>query len=242
MARQKTSEFDQTVEMDQVQVITPDEVIEETTVTINFDDNLAEKINEEQLESLSSELVDQYESDKRSRSEYEATMKKGIDLLGLKLEDTNRPFQGACSAHHPLMVYPSNGPVRTKVVGSVTPEKTKQAHRVKNFMNYQVTEVMEEFFDDLDQMLFYLPIVGSCFKKIYYDESLNRPIARFIPVEDFIISYDTPDLRSSGRYTHVIKLTENELRKRIVSGFYKEMDMMGDASPETGDIEDKILY
>ena len=92
MARQKTSEFDQTVEMDQVQVITPDEVIEETTVTINFDDNLAEKINEEQLESLSSELVDQYESDKRSRSEYEATMKKGIDLLGLKLEDTNRPF------------------------------------------------------------------------------------------------------------------------------------------------------
>ena len=254
MARQKTSEFDQTVEMDQVQVISPDEVIEQTTITVGIDDNLADKMDEEQLESLSSELIDQYESDKRSRSDYEATMKKGIDLLGLKLEDTHRPFQGACSAHHPLMVeaavqfqsqaikelYPANGPVRTKVVGSVTPEKSKQAHRVKNFMNYQITEVMEEFFDDLDQMLFYLPIVGSCFKKIYYDESLKRPIARFIPVEDFIISYDTPDLRSSGRYTHVIRLTENELRKRIVSGFYKEMDMMGNASPETGDIEDKI--
>ena len=104
MSSQKTSEFDQTVEMDQVQVITPDEVIEQTTITVDIDDNLADKMDEEQLESLSSELIDQYESDKRSRSEYEATMKKGIDLLGLKLEDTHRPFQGACSAHHPLMV------------------------------------------------------------------------------------------------------------------------------------------
>ena len=254
MVRETTSEFDQTVKMENVEVITPDEVINQTTIEVEVNDNLVQDMDEESADMLSDMLINQYESDKRSRSEYEATMKKGIDLLGLKLEDTHRPFEGACAAHHPLMVeaavqfqsqaikelYPANGPVKTKVVGVSSSDKIKQAERVRHFMNYQITEVMEEFFDDLDQMLFYLPIVGSCFKKIYYDDGVARPISRFIPVEDFVVSYDTPDLRSSGRYTHVIKITENELRKKIASGFYADMDMMESAIPETGEIENKI--
>jgi len=255
MARQTTSEFNQMVSRESVDVQMPDEK-EPTVRKTKHTDNLAEKIDDELLDDLSSDLISKYESDKRSRSDWEDTIKKGIELLGLKLEETTKPFPGACAAHHPLMVeaaiqfqsqaikelFPANGPVQTKMLGDYTEEKVKQSSRVKEFMNYQITDKMEEFFDDLDQMLFYLPIVGSCFKKIYYDEALKRPVARFIPVEDFVISYDTPDLRTSGRYTHVIRMEENELLKRQISGFYSEMDMEKDPDPSAnkGDISDKL--
>ena len=138
---------------------------------------------DEELKEIASDLVSAYDADIQSRGDWEDTIKKGMDLLGLKLEEVQNPFPGACSAHHPLMIeaavqfhaqalkelFPSNGPVKTQIVGEKTKEIESQAERVKDFMNYQVTEQMEEYFDDLDQMLFYLPIVGSCFKKVYYD-------------------------------------------------------------------------
>ena len=218
-------------------------------------DNIADNLDEESLEMISSELLAAFEADVQSRKEYEETIKKGMELLGLKLEDTQNPFPGACSAHHPMMIegavqfqsqaikelFPSGGPVKTQIIGEKTDETVKQANRVKEFLNYQVTESMEEYFDDFDQMLFYLPIVGSCFKKVYYDEILKRPISRFIPITDFVVSYNTVDLRTSGRYTHIIRMTQNELRKKIYSGFYRDTQIeMNPEEDDSNDITQKI--
>ena len=213
-------------------------------------DNLVDQLDDDTLDEIASELIDAFEADVRSRKDYEDTIKKGMELLGLKIEDTTKPFPGACSAHHPMMIegavqfqsqaikelFPSGGPVKAQIVGERTEDSVRQANRIKEFMNYQLTETMEEYFDDFDQMLFYLPIVGSCFKKIYYDESLKRPVSKFIPITDFVISYNTTDLRTSGRYTHVIRMTQNELRKKIANGFYAEMDT--DMNPEEDDSND----
>ena len=231
---------------EEVTIIAEGEVEPQPTVT----DNLAEQLDEETLDDIASELIEAFEADVRSRKDYEDTIKKGMELLGLKIEDTTKPFPGACSAHHPMMIegavqfqsqaikelFPSGGPVKTQIVGERTEGSVRQANRIKEFMNYQLTETMEEYFDDFDQMLFYLPIVGSCFKKIYYDESLKRPVSRFIPITDFVISYNTTDLRTSGRYTHIIRMTQNELRKKIANGFY--MDMETDMNPEEDDSND----
>ena len=218
-------------------------------------DTIADNLDEESLEMISSELLAAFEADVQSRKEYEETIKKGMELLGLKLEDTQNPFPGACSAHHPMMIegavqfqsqaikelFPSGGPVKTQIIGEKTDETVKQANRVKEFLNYQVTESMEEYFDDFDQMLFYLPIVGSCFKKVYYDEILKRPISRFIPITDFVVSYNTVDLRTSGRYTHIIRMTQNELRKKIYSGFYRDTQIeMNPEEDDSNDITQKI--
>ena len=213
-------------------------------------DNLVDQLDDDTLDEIASELIDAFEADVRSRKDYEDTIKKGMELLGLKIEDTTKPFPGACSAHHPMMIegavqfqsqaikelFPSGGPVKAQIVGERTEDSVRQSNRIKEFMNYQLTETMEEYFDDFDQMLFYLPIVGSCFKKIYYDESLKRPVSKFIPITDFVISYNTTDLRTSGRYTHVIRMTQNELRKKIANGFYAEMDT--DMNPEEDDSND----
>ena len=213
-------------------------------------DNLVDQLDDDTLDEIASELIDAFEADVRSRKDYEDTIKKGMELLGLKIEDTTKPFPGACSAHHPMMIegavqfqsqaikelFPSGGPVKAQIIGERTEDSVRQSNRIKEFMNYQLTETMEEYFDDFDQMLFYLPIVGSCFKKIYYDESLKRPVSKFIPITDFVISYNTTDLRTSGRYTHVIRMTQNELRKKIANGFYAEMDT--DMNPEEDDSND----
>ena len=232
---------------EEVTIIAEGEPIEEP---LAVSDNMAEDLDDEILEDIANELLEAFDADVHSRKDYEETIKKGMDLLGLKIEDTTKPFPGACSAHHPMMIegavqfqsqaikelFPSGGPVKTQIIGEHTPNTVKQSNRVKEFLNYQLTESMEEYFDDFDQMLFYLPIVGSCFKKIYYDESLKRPVSKFIPITDFVISYNTSDLRTSGRYTHIIRMTQNELRRKQVSGFYMDVDT--DMNPEEDDSND----
>jgi len=231
---------------EEVTIIAEGEVEPQPMIT----DNLVDQLDDDTLDEIASELIDAFEADVRSRKDYEDTIKKGMELLGLKIEDTTKPFPGACSAHHPMMIegavqfqsqaikelFPSGGPVKAQIVGERTEDSVRQSNRIKEFMNYQLTETMEEYFDDFDQMLFYLPIVGSCFKKIYYDESLKRPVSKFIPITDFVISYNTTDLRTSGRYTHIIRMTQNELRKKIANGFYAEMDT--DMNPEEDDSND----
>ena len=231
---------------EEVTIIAEGEVEPQPMIT----DNLVDQLDDDTLDEIASELIDAFEADVRSRKDYEDTIKKGMELLGLKIEDTTKPFPGACSAHHPMMIegavqfqsqaikelFPSGGPVKAQIVGERTEDSVRQSNRIKEFMNYQLTETMEEYFDDFDQMLFYLPIVGSCFKKIYYNESLKRPVSKFIPITDFVISYNTTDLRTSGRYTHIIRMTQNELRKKIANGFYAEMDT--DMNPEEDDSND----
>jgi len=245
MARTPLGAVDPLIEQE-ITVVAEGTVEEEPILS----DNIADNLDEESLEMISSELLAAFEADVQSRKDYEETIKKGMELLGLKLEDSQNPFPGACSAHHPMMIegavqfqsqaikelFPSGGPVKTQIIGEKTDDIVKQANRVKEFLNYQVTETMEEYFDDFDQMLFYLPIVGSCFKKIYYDEILKRPISRFIPITDFVVSYNTVDLRTSGRYTHIIRMTQNELRKKIYSGFYRDTEI--DMNPEEDDSND----
>ena len=207
---------------------------------IGFYDNLAEGfLSEEEVERIGSMVMDSYEADKESRSEWESMFEKGFELLGLKLSTTSEPFQGACTAVHPMLIesavkfqskaseelFPPQGPVKTQIVGVPDSEKEDQAYRVQTFMNYQLTEVMPEYFDEFERMLFHLPLVGSAFKKIYYDLSSDRPVSEFVPVDQFYVSYNATDLRRADRYTHVIYMTPHELQKQMMSGMYRDVDL-----------------
>ena len=238
-------------------------VSEEVTVTDDprdvlqdFTANLAEDIDESELNIISSDLMQEYENDKSSREEWERTYSQGLDLLGFKYNERTQPFQGASGVTHPLLaeavtqfsssaykeLMPASGPVRTYVVGDETPEKYQQSQRVKDFMNYQITNVMEEYTPELDQMLFYLPLSGSTFKKVYYDASLGRAVSKFIPAEDLVVPYTATDLESCERITHVVRMTENEVRKKQVSGFYRDIDLKtyDDSSQNSYAVKDKI--
>ena len=218
-------------------------VSEEVTVTDDprdvlqdFTANLAEDIDESELNIISSDLMQEYENDKSSREEWERTYSQGLDLLGFKYNERTQPFQGASGVTHPLLaeavtqfsssaykeLMPASGPVRTYVVGDETPEKYQQSQRVKDFMNYQITNVMEEYTPELDQMLFYLPLSGSTFKKVYYDASLGRAVSKFIPAEDLVVPYTATNLEECERVTHVLKRTENDIKKMQVTGFYRD--------------------
>jgi len=250
MVRERLGDVNPLIE-EEITIVT-EETIEEPSSIIS--DNIAEDLDDEVLEEISHELIEAFEADVQSRKEYEETIKKGMDLLGLKIEETQNPFPGACSAHHPMMIegavqfqsqaikelFPSGGPVKTQIIGEKTDDTVKQSNRVKEFLNYQITESMEEYFDDFDQMLFYLPIVGSCFKKVYYDEILKRPVSRFIPITDFVVSYNTVDLRTSGRYTHIIRMPQNELKKKQFNGFYRDIEFDMDSEESDNEISQKI--
>lgn len=211
----------------------------EVEVAAAHGDNLAEFLEESELSQIAEELLDGYAADLESRSDWEDTYKEGLEILGLKLEDTEDPFPGACAAHHPLMLeaalqfqaraigelFPAGGPVKTSTVGDVSAQVMQQAERVREFMNYQVTEEMEEYFDELDTMLFNLPLAGSAFKKVYYDFTLARPVSKFVPAEQFVVSYGTTDLAGSSRYTHVLQMDGNDVRKAQVGGFYRDIDL-----------------
>ena len=213
-----------------------------------FDSNLAEFIDENDLSVISSDLVEGYENDLSSRKEWAEAYKKGLDLLGLKYNERSQPFQGASGVTHPLLsesvtqfqsqaykeLLPAGGPVRTQVIGEVTKAKEDQAQRVQEFMNYQITHVMEEFDPDLDQMLFYLPLSGSTFKKIYYDGGVNRAVSKFVPSDDLVVPYNDTNLEQAERVTHVIRKSENEIRKLQVSGFYRDIQI------KPMDLEDRI--
>jgi len=229
-----------------------DDEMQEEIVGPDHSSNLAEYLDEGELESMASDLIGSFESDRKSRKDWASSYVKGLDLLGLKIEERDQPWPGACGVFHPVLtesvvrfqaqaiteIFPASGPVRTQVVGSITEEKAKQAVRVEDEMNYLTTEVMTEYRDEFEQLLFKLPLAGSAFKKVYYDPMLERPVAMFVPAEDFVISYGASDLPTCERYTHVMKKTPNEVLKLMVSGFYRDLDLP-DPSPEQSDIEEK---
>lgn len=205
-----------------------------------FYDNLCGGfLSEEDVERIGSMVMDSYEADKESRSEWESMFEKGFELLGLKLNTTSEPFQGACTAVHPLLIesavkfqskaseelFPPQGPVKAQIIGVPSAEKEEQSYRVQTFMNYQLTEVMPEYFDEFERMLFHLPLVGSAFKKIYYDPASDRPVSEFVPVDQFYVSYNATDLRRADRYTHIIYMTPHELQKQMMSGMYRDVDL-----------------
>ena len=217
-------------------------------------DDLCEKIDEDDLNDIAIQVYDNYQSDKESRGEWEDMFERGFDLLGLKLQDATEPFEGACTAVHPLLIesavkfqskasqelFPAAGPVKTQIIGKQTPEKEMQANRVKDFMNYQLTEQMTEYFDEFERMLFHLPLIGSAFKKIYYDANLKRPVSEFVPIDQFYVSYYASDLRRADRYTHVIYRSPNDLKRDISAGIYNEIDLPQAGIPEQGILEEKM--
>jgi len=251
-----------------IEVINPEAVSMETEdggVIIDFegglseqlmgqdhDSNLAESIDEADLEAMASELVSDFESDRESRADWARAYVKGLDLLGMKIEERQQPWAGASGVFHPVLteavvrfqaqamgeLFPASGPVRSKIMGKLTPEKFDQAERVQNEMNYLLTEEMTEYRDEMEQMLFKLPLAGSAFKKVYYDPLMDRPCAVFVPSEEFVVSYGATDLMTCPRYTHVMKKTENEILELQVAGFYRDVDLPAPA-PDFSDIQEK---
>ena len=206
---------------------------------VSFDSNLADYIDDAELGRVSSDLVSDIEEDMSSRKEWEDTYKRGIDLLGMEYDERTEPFEGATGVVHPLLsesvtqfqaqayreMLPSGGPVRTQIVGAETPEMVAQAERVSDYMNYMLTYEMEEYDPETDQMLFYLPIVGSTFKKVYFDPLLQRAVSKFVHAEDVVVPYGATDLLTSPRITHIIHMDSNEIRKMQLAGFYRDVDL-----------------
>jgi len=213
--------------------------MEESMIQPAHDDNLAEFLDEDYLGEISSDLRASFDDDMESRSEWEETYTKGLDQLGVKYEERSVPFEGASGVTHPLIsesvtqfqaqaykeLLPAGGPVQTQVLGMQDAAREEQASRVKDFMNYQIMEVMEEFDPDMDQLLFYLPLSGSCFKKIYFDEARQRAVAKFVPAQDLVVSYAASDLQTAARVTHVLRMDANELRKMQIAGFYRDVEV-----------------
>ncbi len=211
----------------------------DTSMEGAFNANLAELIPDDELESLSGSLVGDYKYDKDARADWLKTYTDGLDLLGFKYEDRTKPFAGATGVTHPLLaetvtqfqaqaykeLLPPEGPIRTQIVGEITPEIEEQSQRVKEFMNYQISYEMEEYDQELDQMLFHLPLAGSAFKKVYYDAVKGRAVSKFVPAEDVVMPYVSTDMESCERITHVVKIMGNELRKKQVGGMYRDIDV-----------------
>ena len=220
---------------------------------VAFLSNLAEVLDESYLQSLSNELLEKFENDKSTREEWEQGYTKGLDLLGFKYEERTRPFRGASSVNHPMLaqavtqfqamayveLLPSDGPVRTQVVGANSEKLQQSAERVKDYMNYEITHVMEDYNPEMDQLLFQLPLSGSAFKKIYYDEVQGRATSKFIPAEDVIVPYGASDLDSCDRITQIVKLSINDLRKKQISGFYRDIELEGYEGYEASDVQEK---
>ena len=206
---------------------------------VTFEENLAPEIDQDELLKVADEVLDLIKIDLDSRKEWERTYADGIRLLGLKMEERTEPWDGACGVFHPLLseavvrfqsetiisTFPASGPVKTQIIGKVTPDKTQAAGRVQEDMNYQLTEKMPEYRSEHERLLWSLPITGSAFKKVYFDPSLNRQVAMFVPAEDIIVPYGASDLQSSPRITHRMRKTENEIRKLMSQGFYSDIDL-----------------
>ena len=221
----------------------------------DFFDNLAEFLSDSELAEVSNDLMDQYTSNKASRQDWEETYSNGLELLGFKYEERTMPFRGATGVTHPVLaeaavqfqaqafneLLPPDGPVRTSVLGSQTHAKVEQASRVKNFMNYYITNVMEEYTPEFDQMLFNLPLAGSTFKKVYFDDTLGRPVSKFVPAEYLVVPYETTDLLTCPCVTHVVRTSLNDLRKQQVSGFYRDVPVLP-SQQGTSSISEEIDY
>jgi hypothetical protein len=237
---------------------------EDGSVDINFDPNalqniqadhnanLAEFVDDSVLGILGSTLYQNYQDYKTSRKDWERSYREGLDLLGFKYDNRTEPFQGASGATHPVLaeavtqfqslaykeLLPAGGPVRTQILGLATPDKVQQAGRVKDFMNYQLMDQMKEYEPEFDQMLFYLPLAGSSFKKVYFDAVENRAVSKFVPADDLIVPYSATSLDDAESIIHVVKISENELRKQQVAGFYRDISLKPGPVNET-EVEQK---
>ena len=201
--------------------------------------NLAEVMDDQYLAELGTNLFDKYTEYKESRGDWEDTYREGLNLLGFKYERRTEPFRGASGVNHPVLaeavtqfqaqaykeLLPADGPVRAQILGDVTNQKQDQAHRVKDFMNYQIMDQMPEYEPEFDQMLFYLPLSGSTFKKVYYDDLLGRAVSKFVQADDLIVPYSANSLEDAEAIVHVLRMSENEIRKQQVSGFYKDIEL-----------------
>ena len=217
-----------------------------------FDSNLAEFVDDQVLQELGSDLVSAFNGDRDSRSDWEETYTKGLDQLGLKIEERTQPWAGACGVFHPMLseavirfqsqsiteMFPAQGPVRTKIVGKVTEEKEKQSQRVEDYLNYLLTYEMSEYRTETEKMLFSLPLAGSAFRKVYFDPSLDRPSSIFVPAEDVVVNYGASDLETCERATHVMRKSVNAVKKMQVNGFYRDIEIP-DGSQNTSDINKK---
>ena len=219
----------------------------------DFYANLAEDMPERELSRIAGELLGEFDANKSGRQEWEDAYANGLELLGFTYEERSQPFRGASGVTHPLLaeaatqfqaqafneLLPASGPVRTTVLGSETREKQQQSHRVKHFMNYYITCIMEEYTPELDQMLFYLPLAGSTFKKVYYDETLGRAVSKFIAAEHLVVPYETSDLETCPNITQVLRMSLNELRKKQIGGFYIDIPVIP-TQEESGSIESEV--
>ena len=242
--------------------ITPDE---DGGMTVDFDPqdqrgegddfymNLAEEMPERELGRISGELLGEYDANKAGRQDWEDAYANGLELLGFNYEERTQPFRGASGVTHPLLaeaatqfqaqafneLLPASGPVRTTIMGGETRDKQQQSQRVRQFMNYYITNVMEEYTPELDQMLFYLPLAGSTFKKVYYDETLSRAVSKFIPAEQLVVPYETSDLETCPNITQSIRMSLNDLRKKQVAGFYLDIPVIP-AQGDSNSVSDEI--
>ena len=230
-----------------------EETVEVVAEPYNHDANLAEVLDDSVLGSLSSDLQSKVREDMESRSDWEEAIAKGLNLLGINYEDRSDPFLGASGVTHPLLseattqfqsqaykeMLPSGGPVKTQILGVPTKQTEDQAQRVKDFMNYQLMEVMEEYDPDTDQMLFYLPLTGSTFKKVYFDSTKQRAVSKFVPAEDLVVPYSASDLMTAERVTHVVKMSYNDIRKLQVAGVYRDVELSTtDSGEDEGSIQE----
>ena len=221
----------------------------------DFFDNLAEFMDDSELADVANDLMDQYSANRASRHDWEEAYSDGLELLGFNYEERTEPFRGATGVTHPLLaeaavqfqaqaineLLPADGPVRTAVLGSQTTAKAEQASRVKNFMNYYITNVMEEYTPEFDQMLFNLPLAGSTFKKVYFDDTLGRPVSKFVPAEHLVVPYETSDLQTCPCITHVVRISMNDLRKQQISGFYRDIPVLP-SQPDSDSISQETDY
>jgi len=219
----------------------------------NFNDNLAEYVSDQHLQELASELIGGFEEDVSSRRDWIQTYVDGLELLGLKIEERAEPWEGACGVYHPMLsealvkfqsetmmaTFPAAGPVRTKIIGRETPSKKEAAERVQEDMNYQLTDVMKEYRPEHERMLWGLGLSGNAFKKIYYDPSFERQVSIFVPAEDMVVPYGAANLETAPRVTHIMRKTENDLRKLQVAGFYRDVDL-GNPDTTLDEVEKKI--
>jgi len=216
-------------------------------------DNLADILPDEILDPIGNEMVQNYSDYKASRKDWEQSYKAGLDLLGFKYENRTEPFQGASGATHPVLaeavtqfqaqaykeLLPSDGPVRTQIIGIKNPATEQQAQRVKDFMNYLVMDQMKEYEEEFDSMLFHLPLAGSTFKKVYYDVPLGRAVSKFVPADELVVPYTATSLDDAEAIIHIVKMSENELRKQQVSGFYRDIELGPPDNVEKNDLEKK---
>jgi hypothetical protein len=216
------------------------EPIDQRGMSDDFYTNLAEEMPERELGRIAGELLSEYDANKASRQEWEDAYANGLELLGFNYEERTQPFRGSSGVTHPLLaeaatqfqaqafneLLPASGPVRTAIVGAETRDKQQQSQRVRQFMNYYITNVMEEYTPELDQMLFYLPLAGSTFKKVYFDENLGRAVSKFVPAEHLVVPYETSDLETCPNITQTLRISLNELRKKQISGFYLDIPVL----------------